>query len=64
MNGKPWYQSRTFWFAVAKFALGVITAFSAAFGSMIPASIAGALLMASSVIDMWLRANTTTVLTS
>lgn len=58
METKSLVESKVFWFAVLKFAAGAIAAFSAAFGALIPASVAGALLMVTSIIDMILRTQT------
>lgn len=61
-NMKSIFESRTFWFAVAKFAVGVLALSTTYFGAYIPATIAGAILMVTSLIDIWLRANTSTAI--
>lgn len=55
---KSLLDSKTFWFAVAKFILGGFALFTADFGMWIPAGVAGGILMLTSVMDVVLRLNT------
>lgn len=60
---KSLLASKTFWLAMAQFIVGVIVLSTTYFGSYLPAVATGAMLMIKSLIDMWLRANTTTAIT-
>lgn len=56
---KSLLRSKTFWIAVAQFALGLIALVTTYFGAYVPASIIGGLAMAKAVIDIFLRIGTT-----
>lgn len=60
---KSLLESKTFWFAVLKFALGILTLSTATFGQWLPATVVGAILSVTAVIDVILRLNTTTAIT-
>lgn len=51
---KNWYKSKTVWVAILMGVTGVITAMETQF------ALPGILLSVKAVIDLWLRANTTT----
>lgn len=56
-NMKSLFESKTFWLALGQAAIGVIAIFATTYPD---AHWAGSLLLVKSIIDVWLRTQTTT----